>query len=110
MTTTTLKRKFSRVITVAVAVVGIGRSKNKETGQLDVNCLLAVRVHNLSFEVQQNYCGMCCKIRIANCTVHTTSTCTYALVVLLLVMTVCVFIVKIRIAAVLIVGATNSLS
>ena len=38
-----LKRKFSGVVNVSVDV-GIGGSKNKETGQLDVNCLLAVQV------------------------------------------------------------------
>ena len=51
-----IKQKLSRVVTVSVAVWIGGRSENKETGPLDVNCLLAVL--NLSFEVQQN-CGMC---------------------------------------------------
>ena len=58
--TTTMKRKFSRVVTVSVAVL-IGHSENKETGPLDVNCLLVVRVLNFSFEVQQNHCGMLCR-------------------------------------------------
>ena len=41
--TTMMKRKFSRMVTVSVAV-WIGRLENKETGPLYVNYLLAVRV------------------------------------------------------------------